>query len=238
MFPVTPVVVVALFSLFAPSNNLYIPPSNFSDLRDHLVSSTFEIGCDEAWTGTGWGLEMEGKFYMVTADHVLTDCLKSKLMAKSSDGKEFALELVSSRRTFGDGLPGGVSDIALLKSDEEFSTLTFQLEPVELGQWVAVYGFPSDSQGRELRALSLGTVTALDSEGLVITDASVNPGNSGGPMVNSKGQVVGTVFARDPMSDNIAFAQGLRLHCNVVFKCPVVAGWLAPPEYEVPTPRN
>lgn len=228
LLPVAAILVAVSLSIFGPASRIYSPPVNLEEIRDRVVSATFEIGCDERWTGTGWGLEMEGKFFVVTADHVLSRCLKSKIMAKSSDGLEFGLELLAAKRNFGDGIPGGSSDIALLTADANFPTLKFQLEQAQLGQWVAVYGFPSDSQGRELKSLTLGTVTAIDSDGLVLTDAAMNPGNSGGPMVNSRGEVVGTVFARDPMSDNIGFAQGLRLHCNVVFKCPIIGGWLAP----------
>lgn len=232
MLPVAAFLVAGSINIFSSESRLYSPPTNFEKLRDQVVSATFEIGCDETWTGTGWGLEMEGEFYVVTADHVLRNCLKSQLMAKSADNSEFPIKVEASKRDFGVGIPGGSSDIALLSSEVSFPSLKFQLEKAELGQWVAVYGFPSDSQGREFKSLSLGTVTAIDAEGLVITDATMNPGNSGGPMVNSRGEVVGTVFARDPMSDNIGFAQGLRLHCNVVFRCPIVAGWLTPPAFE------
>jgi S1-C subfamily serine protease len=217
--------------MVTPMNNVYQPPSNFQKFRDLVMSATFEIGCDEAWPGTGWGLEMEGKFFVVTAAHVIEDCLEpSQIRARTLEGLEIDLTLVASELEFGDGQPGGVSDIALLSAEESFPTLKFQLQDVELGQWVASYGYPVDSLGRELKNLTLGTVTAIDSEGLVVTDAAVNPGNSGGPLLNSRGEVLGTVFAAisDSRSENIAYAQGLRLHCNVVFKCPIVGGWLSP----------
>lgn len=232
LVPLFSLPVLVSLVMMAPMNNLYQQPGNFEKFRDFVVSATFEIGCDDTWPGTGWGLEMEGKSFVVTAAHVIEDCLEpSQIRARTSDGLEIDLMLVASELEFGDGIPGGVSDIALLSAEDSFPTLKFQLQNVELGQWVASYGYPVDSLGRELKNLTLGTVTAIDSEGLVVTDAAVNPGNSGGPLVNSKGEVLGTVFARisDSSSENIAYAQGLRLHCNVVFKCPIAGGILSPP---------
>jgi S1-C subfamily serine protease len=54
-----------------------------------------------------------------------------------------------------------------------------------------------------------------------MTDATINEGNSGGPILNSNGQVLGTIFSTEDLTqfENMGFAQPLGFHCEVIFSC-------------------
>ena len=83
--------------------------------------------------------------------------------------------------------------------------------PVRIGELVVAIGNPLGLE----RSVSLGVVSALHRdlptrdgvlEGLIQTDASVNPGNSGGPLLDAGGAVVGITTAMLPWARGIAFA--------------------------------
>ena len=73
---------------------------------------------------------------------------------------------------------------------------------VRIGEVVVAIGNPLGLE----RSVSLGVVSALHREGLIQTDASVNPGNSGGPLLDSSGEIVGITTAMLPWARGIAFA--------------------------------
>ena len=87
---------------------------------------------------------------------------------------------------------------------------------IEIGSDVVVMGFPEQRIGSGL-SVTTGIVSSFDFHNesrswLIQTDAAVNPGNSGGPIMNSAGQVIGVVSSRiDPVrAENIGFAISMR----------------------------
>ena len=92
----------------------------------------------------------------------------------------------------------------------EFHPLALTYDQPELGHDVAVLGYPvvkDETPGLSFNKGTLsGTSVRLDDATYYQTDAAVNPGNSGGPMLNAKGEVVGVVTAKKRGASNIGFA--------------------------------
>ncbi|MCP4767512.1 MAG: trypsin-like serine protease [Gammaproteobacteria bacterium] len=119
------------------------------------------------------------------------------------DGKEQRAAVVRSQ-------PG--RDVALLKLEKRFSTepMHINVNKVALGEEIYVVGTPLDE--RLDFSISRGIVSArrvLDELSYYQTDAAVNPGNSGGPVFNDSGNVIGItvagMFTSDGASRNINY---------------------------------
>ncbi len=115
------------------------------------------------------------------------------------------------------------SDLAILKIDgPDFPYVPFgDSDQLEQGQLVFAFGSPLGLQN----SVSMGVVSSvarqLEPEGSMIyvqTDAAVNPGNSGGPLVNTDGELVGIntlIFSRSGGSDGLSFAAPSNIVENV-----------------------
>ncbi len=153
-----------------------------------LLSQTFTTG------GTGFFISSDG--YILTNYHVVEGAT-GPIIVTLHDGTELEAELVDYSPTKADG--GG--DVALLKVDGR--NLSF-LEladsgDVQLFDQVIAMGFPlSFALGVSLN-ITGGNITAFrtleDFLDVFQIDAVVNPGNSGGPLINDLGRVVGVVTA-------------------------------------------
>jgi S1-C subfamily serine protease len=202
-----------------PIGSLFEPPDDLESFYDGVRPAIFEIKC-ETWRGTGWGIRLDQQDFIVTAHHVIDDCLDGQFIGAANAGTPmFALELVNSDGSFWEG---GLIDLALLKAEVDFPTLEFQEHEAKIGQWVTAIGYPLiDYFALHLPNHTQGRVTGLDGDGLVVTDAAINPGNSGGPLINSRGQVVATIFASEDNAqhENLAYGQPVSFHCFLITSC-------------------
>lgn len=221
----TPVVAIPVWLLNGipqvENADLFSQPSDLASLLDSSRRATFEVFCDH-WAGTGWALELEGAPYLVTAAHVVEECFDSgAIMAKNGWHGAFNVTLVSYDITYWSEENMGDRDLALLKSSKEIPTLPLQVDAVQEGQWVMALGFPAVKGGQEYFSVNTGRVSGFDGYGIIVTDAAINGGMSGGPLINSAGQVIGTVFAGEDTAEyeSLSYAQELLLHCQVVFFC-------------------
>lgn len=216
---IVPVVSPVIVFYLHLNQDLYSQPANLKQVIKLAKEATFEIKCDQDWVGAGWAVEIEGVTHIVTAHHVVEDCLEGEFVgARNEQIGLFSLELIWSDGTFWDG---GTTDLALLKSSKRLSTFRFQQGDPEIGQWVVVAGYPLEEDSRPLVTLSEGRIVGLDSIGHIVTSAAINPGNSGGPLINSRGEVVGTIYASDNPDEyeNLGYAQSQLEHCGVVLDC-------------------
>ena len=113
-------------------------------------------------------------------------------------------------------------DLALLKLRNAKSKYFIELgnsDNLKLGETVYALGYPDDSQ-QPLN--TKGTISGLRDD-KIQTDAALNKGNSGGPLLNSKNQVVGINSAIFTNSDGAGFAIPVNYFINVketMFTCP------------------
>ena len=127
--------------------------------------------------------------YIVTNNHVIEEA--TKLKVKLNDGRTFDAKLIGTDPT---------TDVALIKIEgEDLPTLKFgNSDDLRLGEWVLAIGSPFDLQSTitagivSAKARQLGVIpNELRVESFIQTDAAVNPGNSGGALVNTRGELVG-----------------------------------------------
>ena len=137
--------------------------------------------------GSGVIISKDG--YVVTNNHVVDGA--SKLRVKLNDGRTFDARLVGT---------DSATDVALLKIDaDDLPTLPFgSSDALRLGEWVLAIGSPFDLQSTitagivSAKARNLGAIpNDFRIESFIQTDAAVNPGNSGGALVNTHGELVG-----------------------------------------------
>ena len=129
--------------------------------------------------------------YIITNAHVALNSKSVYVTVTTYDGQAYDAVVVGMDRT---------TDLAVLKTnDHGFTPAEFgDAEELSIGEWVVAIGNPGGE--RFSGSMTRGIVSGLDREvgeysenGMtyIQTDAAVNPGNSGGPLVNLYGQVVG-----------------------------------------------
>ena len=140
----------------------------------------------------GSGFIVSANGYIVTNDHVIENA--SRISVMLYDGTVFPASIIGRYRA---------GDLAVLKIDaENLPFLTFgDSDGLMVGEQVAAIGNPL---GELANSMTVGHISGLDREitigritlNMIQTDASVNRGNSGGPLMNLRGQVIGVVTAR------------------------------------------
>ena len=138
--------------------------------------------------GSGSGVIISPDGYIITNSHVVENADKIEITTNSN--QTFDAELVGS---------DDQNDIALLKinSNEVLSYATFgDSDSTQIGEWVLAVGNPFNLNSTVTAGIISAKSRNLDPSGrttqsYIQTDAAVNPGNSGGALVNTKGELIG-----------------------------------------------
>ena len=139
--------------------------------------------------GGGSGVIISADGYIVTNNHVVDEA--TRLRVKLSDGRTFDAKVIGTDPT---------TDVALVKIEaEDLPTLPFGCsDSLRLGEWVLAIGSPYNLQSTITAGIVSAKARQLDVipsefriESFIQTDAAVNPGNSGGALVNTRGELVG-----------------------------------------------
>lgn len=136
--------------------------------------------------GVGSGVIVSGDGYIITNSHVLEG--SDRVIVTLNDNREFEAKIIGRDKN---------TDIALLKIDAQ------DLQPIEygnsddvvLGEWVLAVGNPYNLNSTVTAGIISAKARALGGkmnlESFLQTDAAVNPGNSGGALVNAQGELIG-----------------------------------------------
>jgi S1-C subfamily serine protease len=168
------------------------------------VQTIFGIATSEA-SGSGFVVSDDG--YIVTNHHVIADA--SNITVVLNNGDEFKASLRGA---------DPLNDVAVIKIDP-----TYKLRPVEIGdsdkvkegEFVVAIGSPFRLQNTITLGIVSATNRTLTSEGgftiekVIQTDAAVNPGNSGGPLISLEGKVIGVntaIISTSGGSEGIGFS--------------------------------
>ncbi len=180
------------------------PVALYAGARHGVVTIEANFGVDEQTTGSGFVVDAR-RGLVVTASHVVADVPAGSASATRAT----AVRIVLDDGTRADAQVLGYDlfeDTALLRVDPHLLGLRAlplgRARALQVGEPVGVIGSPFENRA----SLSTGVVSQLDRQiaapgvcfrttGAIQTDAAVNPGNSGGPLLDAQGRVVGMVTA-------------------------------------------
>jgi serine protease Do len=184
--------------------------SVYDDFFDFFNNGPQFRGQYNPMTAYGSGVIISPDGYIVTNNHVVQDA--DNITITMNDKRVFKATVIGSDPS---------TDLALIKIDEKnLPFLTYgNSDDVKIGQWVLAVGNPFNltstvtagivsAKARDINIL--GSQGAIES--FIQTDAAVNPGNSGGALVNIKGELIGI---------NAAIASGTGSYVGYSFAIPV-----------------
>jgi Do/DeqQ family serine protease len=146
----------------------------------------FGRNAQRAQVGTGSGVIISPTGYIVTNNHVISNA--NEISITLNNNKSYTAELIGTDET---------TDIALLKieSKEDLPFMVFgDSDSAKIGEWVLAVGNPFNLNS----TVTAGIISAKsrdlsgrNTQSFIQTDAAVNPGNSGGALVNTNGYLIG-----------------------------------------------
>lgn len=160
-------------------------------------------GNQEAVSGTGSGFLFSSDGYLFTNSHVIDGAGSLKVMLQ--DGRTYPATIAGQ---------DAATDLAILKIDaREFATVKLgDSDGLKIGQMAIAIGNPLGFQ----HTVTAGVISAVGRslqgqsgmmmDAMIQTDAALNPGNSGGPLVNSDGEVIGVNTAVIRGAQGLCFA--------------------------------
>lgn len=149
--------------------------------------------------GTGFFINDSG--YILTNYHVIA---KSEIISIFVDNKEFDCEIIFTNE---------VDDMAILRVKDKsilFSSIPITLKNLEVGDDIIALGFPlATAMGMELK-MSTGIINSIkgfqDDERYFQFSAPIDPGNSGGPILDKSGNLIGLITAKYKSATNAGYA--------------------------------
>jgi|GEM_PF-5254820 len=191
-------------------------PDDLTKLSPETLKSVVQVYCADG-VGSGWVADAQlptsvssagFRSVVITNQHVVEDCLMSgsvTVMDNSGVNHEGTVFASDSK-----------NDLAGIYIQASLPKLKWQGEKPAQGWWVGVLGSPSSLSGY----LTTGIIGLVEqSTGLINVTSPIRPGNSGGPVFDREGRVIGVATAYLPGYENINVAGGTHLLCAEVIIC-------------------
>lgn len=166
---------------------------SFDPIRHFFFGDGMQQKQPRYGAGAGSGVLISEDGYVITNNHVIDQA--SKVEITLNDNRTYEATVVGQDPS---------TDLALLKVEgEKFHKIDFgNSDQVRVGEWVLAVGNPFNlestvtagivsAKGRDINILANGPDGINAVESFIQTDAAVNPGNSGGALVNTRGELIG-----------------------------------------------
>ena len=213
--------ITALSELLAKPNLFQAPP-NQQQLTELAKAATLEIWCDSGsddeyvYGGSGWQLEVEDNPYLITNGHVIEECIDSGTIFVYDEDQQLHVAELLGYQYFREN--DTQFDVAVLRGRGTSPTLKLAAEEPVTGQWVMISGWPS-LYDVSYQSVASGAVTGVLWDRTIVSDAQSQKGMSGGPVINSRGEVIGIHYASTGDSRPRSLSQPLSRLCGVAVVC-------------------
>lgn len=215
-------------SVTAPTAPKAAAIANFADIVEDLLPIAVNISTTQEFSNNGTGFVISSDGFIATNNHVIEDA--TEINVTLSDGSKYKAKLIGADKK---------SDLAVIKINAT-KALPFakfgDAAKSRIGDWTIVIGNPYGLGG----SVSVGIVSARkrtvngdQDQDFIQTDAAINRGNSGGPMFNIKGEVIGicsSLFSPSGNNVGIGFAIPINNAAPLIKQLKeqgeVVRGWI------------
>lgn len=220
---------------YVPYSSIYTESNPIPEISSRVRPAVVQvINILETWTrqdgaalvdqGYGSGVYIDQRGYIVTNRHVIMDA--DLVEIETLAGQRIRCDIVGAD----DG-----TDIAVLKAREPIDAQPVPLgdsDHLQIGELAIAIGNPGDSAGVLFGTVTAGIISALDRENVnannfnrrvsvIQTDAAINTGNSGGALLNARGELIGIPTLKI-MSDYGTVYEGLGFAVPINTAAPII----------------
>jgi S1-C subfamily serine protease len=203
---------------FSPANDGYVAPRDIAKTIDVTQKSTVTVYCnitkDKGTQGTAWVVENEvlqiksDRAVLMTNYHVIDDCVDGK-------GNVTIAELYEQEKPASILFFDKDNDLAIIETDLKLEPLEISKNFLWSGYWVMTLGSAAGYEG----SVSFGNIVNVTNEDVLITN-NISEGNSGGPLIDNEGKVVGIVtWGSENKGEQFNGARSLDTFCKKIVKC-------------------
>jgi serine protease Do len=204
-----------------PEFNGYVAPRELETIVNYAKNVTVTLDCKVNY-GSGFSFELDPKFdfatwnfqvpesersIIITNHHVVEECVEpeDRVKVTFAKGKSLFGKIV--------GLDDK-NDLAALVVNKKIDWTVSTPYEMRSGYWVIAAGSPFEMEG----TVTFGNIIKLDGE-RIYTSASLNKGNSGGPLLDNEGYVVGVNTGYRAVAQNLNWAVDINKLCERIAKC-------------------